>query len=331
MIRIFGAALDPPNSPEKVNLKLAYVSHLINTPSAPQAFVDPYDVIKADLREEPMFCLEDLWGGKLLVDSWLTPKPRSADMSLLTPRHAAAFLEANGCWGYALKVAGFVEERIFPHKPVMIGVDHSLTGGLLLALAKKYTNLNVVVFDAHFDVMNSNDMISPFRSGRNGNKPAWCHCGNFLSFVLEREMIQPKNLWVLGVAEAIFANNEKEAKKWVSNGVHIVSKEEVALGKVNLDLDGPTYVSIDMDVGSLSSVFSARFMNCYGLTSEEFLALLAQLGRSTRKAGVPLVGMDIMEIDIHFLEVAESMAFKDYARYIAKKALEKLLKDDLCL
>lgn len=330
-MRIFGAALDAPNSPERVDLKLAYLSHRTAVPCEIESATDPYDVIKADLRGEFTFSPEDMWVGKMPIDSWLTPRPRAADIFMLNPLRATAFLEANGCWYYVLKVADFVEEHVFPHKPVMIGVDHSLTGGLLLALAKKYNNLNVVILDAHFDVMSSDGVLS-FGKRKDGEGITWCHCGNFLSFVLENEIIRPENLWVLGVAEEMLrsphANGEKEIRKWLSEGVHLLPKGAVSSGRVSLDLSGPTYVSIDMDVGSLSSVFSARFMNCFGLTAQQFLTALSQLERSIKKAGVPLVGMDIMEIDIHFLEAAYLMPVKDYTRYIARKALEILLRDE---
>ena len=106
---------------------------------------------------------------------------------------------------------------------------------------------------------------------------------------------------------------------------HIISKKAVPSEITNLKLNGPTYVSIDMDVGSLSSVFSARFMNCYGLNRREFINLLLQVKNSIRINQVPLVGMDIMEIDIHLLEAAEYTLYKDNTKYIAGKALEILL------
>lgn len=345
-MRIFGAALDVPNSPERLNLKLGYISHLINSPKTVDTFSDPYDVIRADLKSEPVFLSEDLWAGKMLVDSWLTPRPRVSDLPMLTLHQSTSFLRENGCWDYALKVAHFVKEQVFPCKPVMIGVDHSLTGGVLLALAKEYGNVNVIILDAHFDVLKfTTGEISKgepeTQSGGTQGEITFYECGNFLSCLLEKEIIRPENLWVLGVGEEILRKNKQqptdrlsstntdEVGRWLDKGVHILSKNEVISETISIDLNGPTYVSIDMDVGSLSSVFSARFMNCYGLTLQEFLNLLSQLGRSIKEAGVPLVGLDIMEIDLHFLEAADLMPAKDYTRYIARKALEILLQDEL--
>ena len=339
--KIFGVPFDPANSPERLNLKRAYITHVMNAHQPSQVFLDPYDIIRADLREPPLFSSETIWFGKMPVDSWLMPRPNLNDLSSLTLFHADSFLGSNGCWKYALKVAQFVEENVFPHRPVMIGIDHSLTGGLLLALSKKYSNLNVVVLDAHFDVMKCNRLIPSLNHHKPDEDPLFCHCGNFLSFVLERNIIQPQNLWVLGVAEEVLAksedghetkslfNNEEEMRKWIDKGVHLFSKQMVSSQSIRIDLSGPTYVSIDMDVGSLSSVFSARFMNCYGLTLRAFLDLLACVRRSIENAKVPLVGLDIMEVDIHFHEAVEAMPFRDYTRYIIRNALKVFLQDEL--
>jgi len=338
--KIFGVPFDPPNSPERLNLKIAYISHLIEISNSSAMFSDPYDVIEADLKGVPLLA-ENHWLGKMPIDSWLTPRPTPEDLALLTPFQDSSFLEENGCWDYAQKVAQFVEEQVFPYSPVMIGIDHSSTGGVLLALAKKYENLNVVVMDAHFDVMKGNDLFSSFKSNNRYDEPLFYHCGNFLSFMLEKEIIRPKNLWVLGVNEEMmpkrnsmhnmgtFTNNENEARRWVDNGVHLVSKEMVSSGRVCIDLNGPTYVSIDMDVGSLTSVFSARFMNCYGLTFQEFIHLLNAVSKSIKKASVPLVGLDIMELDIHFLDASEGLPFQDHARDMVKKTLKTLLTDEM--
>ena len=143
--KIFGVPFDPANSPERLNLKLAYLSHVMKGAHPSETFDDPYDAIKAYAIKETPFLCEDIWLGKMPVESWLRPRPRPEDMNLLTPSRAGSFLENNGCWDYALKVTAFVEESVFPHVPVMIGVDHSLTGGVLMALAKKYSPLNEII------------------------------------------------------------------------------------------------------------------------------------------------------------------------------------------
>jgi len=336
--KIFGAPFDPADSPERLKLKLAYIFKLMQpserrSSSAQVIFHDPYDVVH-DLIQETS-CYENIWLGKMAVDSWLTPRPKIEDLSLLTISQARSFLESNGCWKYALRLATFVEDQIFPGRPIMIGVDHSLTGGLLIALSKKYENLNVIVLDAHFDVIRSNGFSALPRKRKENSKLSFYHCGNFLAHVLEKGIVRPENLWVLGLANATlaeknnicekrrFTTGQKEILRWLQAGVHVYPKE--MLSGLRLDLNGPTYVSIDMDVGSFSSVYSARFMNCYGLCAQNFLSLLSTVRKSLEKAEVPLVGMDIMEIDVHLLEAAEVLSFKDQTRDIVKYAFDILL------
>ena len=346
-VGIFGVPFDPADSPERLNLKLAYISQSSNGAPLGESVYDPYDVIQADLSQRFDLSDENIWLGKMPVDSWLTPRPKVSDLPMLTLHHFTSFLRGNGCWDYTLRVAEFVEEQVFPRKPVMIGVDHSLTGGVLLALAKEYSNLNVIILDAHFDVMRLNAAAISEGESENQNggqdRPAFYECGNFLSYLLEKEIIHPENLWVLGVGEEILrkgeqqcndhlsSNNIREVKRWIDKGVHALSKKDVTSEAISIDLNGPTYVSIDMDVGSLSSLFSARFMNCYGLSFEEFLHLLSGVAMSIREANVPLLGLDVMEIDIHFLEALEAneeMSFHDRTKSIVREIFNCFLLND---
>ena len=50
-MKIFGAALDPLSSPERLNLKLGYLNWVLNNPSANAGYSDPYDLIRHHLEE----------------------------------------------------------------------------------------------------------------------------------------------------------------------------------------------------------------------------------------------------------------------------------------
>lgn len=82
--------LSTPNSPERLDLKLAYISHLLSTGLLAPRFYHPYDIIQADLR--PRFSHENAWMGKMPIDSWLTPGPRVSDLPLLTVHQFASLL-----------------------------------------------------------------------------------------------------------------------------------------------------------------------------------------------------------------------------------------------
>ncbi|MDH5695281.1 MAG: arginase family protein [Dehalococcoidia bacterium] len=306
-------------------MKLAYLSRSTDVCRGSERILDPYDLMQAELTDKAHLLDRSAWLGKVWVDSWLTPRPEPRDLPMLASSEIYSFWERNGCWDYALRVAEFIEKQVLPYKPVMIGVDHSSTAGSLVALAKLYHNLNVIVLDAHFDVMKHKGFIL----NKYKENPQFCHCGNFLAHVLERKIIKPENLWILGIADEVSPESQQhfvdmsgapyyssELERWIDRGVHVQSKKAVTSERISIDLNGPTYISIDMDIGSLSSVFSARFMNCYGLSVKEISHLLSRIGTSIKQAGVPLVGLDIMEVDIHFLEAVEAMPFDDCTKDI---------------
>jgi arginase family enzyme len=297
-IKIFGAALDALPSPEKVNLKIAYLNHRSNGSFGEGKFKDPYDFVKSRITKNVVLNSKIEWAGKISIPSWLTPKPRSSDSSKLSIDKFGKFLRSDGCWKYALRIADYIDKEVYQGKYAMIGVDHSLTGGSIMALAKRYSNLNVVILDAHFDVM---------------SREPYYGCGNFLEVLLGKKIVAPKNLWVLGVQDEIarelsrrsFNSKRCSIKQWLERGVNVIFKSEVQSNQFRMVLNGPTYVSIDMDVGSLLSVCSARFMTSYGLSVDEFLRVLNKVYRLIRSSNELFVGLDIMELDVHFIEGAE--------------------------
>ena len=68
-VKIFGAALDPLSSPERLNLKLSYLDYLRVQPKE-NVHADPYDILKEYLRKElPWRCLVWEDENRLLVNS----------------------------------------------------------------------------------------------------------------------------------------------------------------------------------------------------------------------------------------------------------------------
>lgn len=336
-IKIFGAALDALSSLERVNLKVAYINHLRKKSLLEEEFEDPYDFIKTHVTRSLALNDNIQWSGKISIPSWLTPKPKKSDSPRLSIDRLNKFLESNGCWEYALRIADYINEEIYPGVPVMIGVDHSLAGGSIMALGERNPDLNVVIFDAHFDVMNTNGTYEQDHLGgkavfssprdrkmRSETRLNYYGCGNFLDHLLRKQVIAPKNLWILGVQDEIYRelkgksngtgkldSNMIPIKKWMEAGVHVIFKHQVKSGNFKMVLSGPTYLSIDVDIGSMSSIYSARFMNSYGLKTEEFLQLIHKVSRFIRSSNCPLVGLDIMEFDIHFFEAIKREKNKD--------------------
>lgn len=305
--KLFGVAFDPPTSHERLDVKSAYLHYRADAPDASTGFSDPYDFTLETMRANARKIEEASWFGKMEIDSWLTPKPSIKDLPLLFSGTPDLFLESDGCRRHMEDVRRFVDEHILPARPYMIGVDHCSTGGAVMALARHVPNLNVVVLDSHFDVSDG------------GQGGAFCHCGNFLRSLLDGSILAPENLWVLGANTDTTDQDTGdggsglgcEAEQWVKRGVHLVTKEMLPKAAGEVQPTGPVYLSVDIDIGSLSSIFSARFMNCYGLDRPCLFGLLRSLKDSIDKRGVPVVGMDVMELDVHFLETARSLMLED--------------------
>lgn len=339
---VFGAPFDPPYSPERQDLKNAYIVYSQKSSESIPLFQDPYDYFKEYLTQRDTGESDIEWMGKIPTPNWLKPKPLPSETDFLDLSVGEQFLEENGCWKYALEVARFYEKQIFPKRPVMIGVDHSATGGLLKALAKRYNNLNLVVLDAHFDAMKTRPPAPLLECGNAEVEVSFYHCGNFLGTLMESGIIRPENIWVLGCqsqseTDGLFdremtsapISTEENLKK-DNNNVNLIPKDMVSKGQIDLALNGPTYVSIDMDVGSQCSVYSARFMNCYGISADALISALKTLSACIQRSSVPLIGFDIMEIDVHFLEIAEDIPVRDQTLDLAVKAAEILLGNDKC-
>ena len=153
-IKVFGAALDPNDDPMKILAKCAYINRLAQNLIDPEKdFLDPYDgILKYSkvLQQENFIKM-----GKFPVESWLTPRPNVEDYHKLDPRVFQEFSNSGNLGEYSIKMEGFIRDNILPDIPLMIGVDHSLTGGVLGALSEEYgaENILIVIFDAHFDAI----------------------------------------------------------------------------------------------------------------------------------------------------------------------------------
>jgi arginase family enzyme len=125
------------------------------------------------------------------------------------------------------RLRDFVERSIFPASPVMVGIDHSATGGVISALTKRYSPemLSIIVLDRHFDAIPlSLRMDGLFRSSPDSphlsrspwgererpekNTQPWdaeeldqyC-CGNFWAYLIDSEIILPEHLLFIGVSD----------------------------------------------------------------------------------------------------------------------------------
>ena len=127
--KLFGVALDASDDPFSLELKLASIWARQQGQRLPE---DPYEAMLGELtmRErsiEP--------AGRFPVPSWLGPRPKPSDQPMLTQERVQQFLDDDGPLKTANELRNFVADKILPGLPVMIGIDHSATGGVVSALS----------------------------------------------------------------------------------------------------------------------------------------------------------------------------------------------------
>ncbi|RLE52455.1 MAG: hypothetical protein DRJ33_03850 [Candidatus Methanomethylicota archaeon] len=325
MYEVFGISLDPDEGLDSIRMK---------TQLALSGFrvVEPYDAIVEELRDWAIG--KDLvFKGKVDVESWLTPNPTVDDLILLTPEGIVAFLDTNGCLEYRRKVADFVKDNI-SDKPVMIGIDHSMTGGVLDALTERYgsAELGVIVFDSHFDAISSNIRNKLVEYAREkspdkgqfgltpfdyvyypeGRKDAYL-CGSFLKFLIEEGVIKAENLVVYGPLDYPDAKvreiSDLRVKEYVEaylqlerQGVTIVPRSVIdrngvieSLKYAISKLDAQNiYISVDIDIMARRPVLGAKFIDIEGISELEFYCLVDFLKKVLDDK---IVGFDIVEIE----------------------------------
>lgn len=336
MIKVFGTAFDPLDMSHRVDIKVAYLNSLEASKETQDNFLDPYDFLENSFKRNHRFGAVK-WIGKFPVESWLRPKPQMSDAQKMFPRRFTEFLDSNGCYDYYNRLVDYLRESVGPSIPVMIGVDHCLTGGVLKFLRERYDDFNILIFDSHCDIIDLETRRSYFAPyTRRLKNPDLLigqeiyECGSFLSYLLKEKIINPEKLWIIGAQDLDHFEKNSESPyikpifPLIERGIHIISKDNLILSGIPNEIKGQTYISFDIDLGSLASVFAARFLNYVGLNIGQFLNLINELSEKISKREIELIGLDITEIDIHFLG-ANICDAKDYTGEIMIEIIDRLI------
>jgi len=289
---------------------------------------DPLDEVLNLLRPEIQ---KEHWKefGSISVPSWLRPKPRPEDYPQVTTESFISYIDSDGCRGKADEVAEFVTNTVLPARPCLIGIDHSLTGGVVKALAKQHKaeNLSLIILDSHTDAipmsalskaiaydMDTNpdsvhDPEDPFLY----NRPDSYNASTFLHHLIVEEIINPKNVYLLGISDypdkKAFKIKDPRIKAYLKaytdlkrRGVSLLTKKDCLMSPQKVkslmkSIKTPlAYVSVDMDIGALDAVEGVRFRNWKGLKEKKIYKLIDAVS-SIFKTKVQLAGMDITEFD----------------------------------
>ena len=320
-IMFFGCPMDCDEKYDSIQEKL----HMLQTA---QGFDDPLDGVMDTLGPYlPKDCWDNL--GSLPVPSWLGPKPPSTDHSKITTENFISFIDNNGCKKFADEADQFVTDQILPDIPCMVGIDHSITGGVYSALSRHYgkENLSLIIIDSHTDAvpmsllaeaiqydMDTNpsslhDVNDPFLYNRSDSYNA----SSFVHNLVTQKQVDPKNLYIIGVSDypekKFLRIKDVRIKKYTGAymdlkrmGAKIITKKECKLNPHKISeifklISTPyVYVSIDMDIGANNALEGVRFRNWKGLNEPQ----IHKLGHAVAEIfsdSIHLAGMDICEID----------------------------------
>jgi len=286
---------------------------------------------KVPFRDPAQGMVRELQLGEVFkaeVEPWLTPTPPPEMLFMLTVENFVTFMDSNGCLDYSNAMKEQVRNGVLPEVPVIFGVDHSLSGGAIEAIADEYggENLRLVVFDSHFDIIpppircgliqydmetNPETKFTP-NDPYIFNRQDSYNADSFLNFILKK--VPPENVFVVGISDYPPRDAEEledervrrylEFYKGVNaSGVHVIRKEDIRSDSAGVKLtlsktDKPfTYVSVDVDICANTSLRGARFLDYHGLSHSDLYGLASALGGSLKSSR--LVGIDFMEFDVY--------------------------------
>ena len=332
--KVFGAALDASDLPLSIQMKHAYLNRLINNYIEKPNFLDPYDAFLELSQVAPKKNIIKL--GKFPIESWLTPKPFIDDLSRINKDEFHNFTNENHIRVYSERMADYVKKNVLPDIPLMIGVDHSLTGGVLSAISEEIgpEKLHVIILDAHFDGLPTSIAINIAKYANehphliNPLMPESCFfyedindtykCGSFLKYLLDENVILAENLIIFGCQdypdEEIRSLDDPRIKEYIRfydtielSGVAFIPKEDPKrmLEKLKNILEkisnSNIYISFDVDVAAFKDVIATRFLNLIGIDRSVLIETADIINKNIESNSNNLIGLDLMEIEIHLL------------------------------
>ena len=327
-LSLFGCPFDPEIGEGRLSVKRGYAA--MNAAHALPAAAprDPAAVLKPYALRLPNVCD----AGTIAVSDWALPAPAATDPVELSSSRCLAMLREGAGRAVARRVREQVNS-VGDGLPVMIGIDHSATAGIIEALSERYgaDKLLIVVLDAHLDTV-PGDIRQGLLSFAQEN-PGCCvadaydvvadppefDCGSFLHDLIVRRVVRADRLVVLGCAESpapeLSALSDVRVQRYLAHqsallddGMRVVPREAVASAKDVAELvagvlgefrNCAVYLSVDMDVGEGAALAGARFAGHQGLLRTRMLALVDAVLVEAKSRGNRLAGMDLMEFDFY--------------------------------
>jgi arginase len=154
--------------------------------------------------------------------------------------------------------------------PISLGGDHSVTYPILRALGPRHPGLTILHFDAH------PDLYQDFEGDPYSHA---CPFARIMEDGLAKRLVQ------VGI-RTMSRHQREQADRF---GVEVIDMKAWAAG-VRPDLQGPLYVSIDLDAFDPAYAPGVSHIEPGGLSSREVITLLQNLPG-------PIVGADVVEFN----------------------------------
>jgi arginase len=176
-------------------------------------------------------------------------------------------------------------------RPLALGGDHSVTFPVLQAVAAAGEPLTILHFDAHADLYDDFEG-NPYSHA--------CPFARIMESGLATRLVQ------VGV-RTLTAHQRAQADRF---GVEILDMRAVAAG-ARVDVQGPVYISLDLDVLDPAFAPGVSHWEPGGLTTRELLTLV-------QAVNAPIVGADLVEYNPRRDE-------NGFTAMVAAKCLKELL------
>ena len=210
--------------------------------------------------------------------------------------HPRIFWCGNASFNSYMDIASPLQEILATGAfPVSLGGDHSMTYPIMKAMASHYPKLNILQFDAHGDLYDELD----------GNRHS--HACPFAR-IMEEGLAQ--NLTQVGI-RTMTQHQKEQAERF---GVNVIQMKDWEPG-IKLQLEGPTYITFDMDV--LDPAFAP------GISHHE------PGGFSTREVLHMIQGLELDIVGFDVVEYNPDRDINGMTGMVAAKVLKELLS--LCL
>ncbi|MGE5378252.1 MAG: agmatinase [Bacteroidota bacterium] len=172
-------------------------------------------------------------------------------------------------------------------KLISLGGDHSIALPLLRAHAKKHGPVSLVHVDAHIDTWEAEFESVPYSHGTP------------FRHALQEGLIRPGEYMQIGIrgpvsGEDDYASNEELGARMIT--IHDVMERGIpaVLKEVHERMQGPVYVTVDIDSADPAYAPGTGTPEVGGLTSYQMLQLVRGLH------GLDLIGFDLVEVSPPF-------------------------------